>query len=197
MKKNPLVPILGGGVIAALVLGVMAVIVLVDAGLLHLLGVRCDSFGWLVLYVLVEAVLGLPLELFTAGLTKALVKLGWASPRLANLLYIPLDALCTVFAFWVADMLMEPVEANLLAVLVVGLLSALFSRPVKQAAPLHHWQGYPHLLGSAGGGADCGAVLRGGRCAPPGRDSHTRRGVDHRGHQGGCGHRDFCLPQPL
>lgn len=52
MKKNPLVPILGGGVIAALVLGVMAVIVLVDAGLLHLLGVRCDSFGWLVLYVL-------------------------------------------------------------------------------------------------------------------------------------------------
>ena len=123
MKKNPLVPILGGGVIAALVLGVMAVIVLVDAGLLHLLGVRCDSFGWLVLYVLVEAVLGLPLELFTAGLTKALVKL----------LYIPLDALCTVFAFWVADMLMEPVEANLLAVLVVGLLSALFSRPVKQA----------------------------------------------------------------
>ena len=78
MKKNPLVPILGGGVIAALVLGVMAVIVLVDAGLLHLLGVRCDSFGWLVLYVLVEAVLGLPLELFTAGLTKALVKLGWA-----------------------------------------------------------------------------------------------------------------------
>ena len=46
MKKNPLVPILGGGVIAALVLGVMAVIVLVDAGLLHLLGVRCDSFGW-------------------------------------------------------------------------------------------------------------------------------------------------------
>ena len=133
VKKNPLVPILGGGVIAALVLGVMAVIVLVDAGLLHLLGVRCDSFGWLVLYVLVEAVLGLPLELFTAGLTKALVKLGWASPRLANLLYIPLDALCTVFAFWVADMLMEPVEANLLAVLVVGLLSALFSRPVKQA----------------------------------------------------------------
>ena len=124
MKKNPLVPILDGGVIAALVLGVMAVIVLVDAGLLHLLGVRCDSFGWLVLYVLVEAVLGLPLELFTAGLTKALVKLGWASPRLANLLYIPLDALCTVFAFWVADMLMEPVEANLLAVLVVGLFFA-------------------------------------------------------------------------
>ena len=99
MKKNPLVPILGGGVIAALVLGVMAVIVLVDAGLLHLLGVRCDSFGWLVLYVLVEAVLGLPLELFTAGLTKALVKLGWASPRLANLLYIPLDTLCTSLPF--------------------------------------------------------------------------------------------------
>ena len=50
-----------------------------------------------------------------------------------SLLNIPLDTLCTVFAFWVADMLMEPVEANLLAVLVVGLLSALFSRPVKQA----------------------------------------------------------------
>ena len=41
-----------------------------------------------------------------------------------------------------------------------------------------------------------GCAPRGG-CAPPGRDPHARRGVDHRGHQGGCGHRDFRLPQPL
>ena len=46
-------------------------------------------------------------------------------------------------------------------------------------------------------GALIAGLCSGGGCAPPRRDSHTRRGVDHRGHQGGCGHRDFRLPQPL
>ena len=34
-------------------------------------------------------------------------------------------------------------------------------------------------------------------CAPPGRDPHARRGVDHRGHQGGCGHQISASHNPF
>ena len=133
MKKNFWGAVLGVLLVVLLVLAVVAAVVLVDAGLLHLLGVRYASFGWLVGYVLLSSVIGLPLELFTNGLAGALFRLGWATRRQANLLYIPLDTLCSALVFWAADLLMPQVEANALAVLVTGLLSALCSQPIEKA----------------------------------------------------------------
>ena len=133
MKKNFRGSVLGVLLIALLILVVSAAVVLAEAGLLHLLGVRCASFGWLVGYVLLASVIGLPLELFTNGLAGALFRLGWATRRQANLLYIPLDALCSALVFWAADLLMPQVEANGLAILVTGLLSALCSQPIEKA----------------------------------------------------------------
>ena len=133
MKKNFWGTVLGVLLVLLLVLAVVAAVVLVDAGLLHLLGVRYTSFGWLMSYVVLSSVVGLPLELFTNGLAGALFRLGWASRRQANLLYIPLDTLCSALVFWAADLLMPQVEANGLAVLVTGLLSALCSQPIEKA----------------------------------------------------------------
>ena len=133
MKKNFWGAVLGVLLAVHLVLAVVAAVILVDAGLLHLLGVRYTSFGWLIGYVLLSSVIGLPLELFTNGLAGALFRLGWATRRQANLLYIPLDTLCSALVFWAADLLMPQVEANALAILVTGLLSALCSQPIEKA----------------------------------------------------------------
>ena len=91
------------------------------------------GFGWLIGYALLSSVIGLPLELFTNGLAGALFRLGWATRRQANLLYIPLDTLCSALVFRAADLLMPQVEANALAILVTGLLSALCSQPIEKA----------------------------------------------------------------
>ena len=131
-KKDILAAILGIVVTAAVVLAVVAVIILIDAGLLCLLGVRSASFGHLVGYVLLASVVGLPLELFTNGLAGALFRLGWASRRMANLLYIPLDTLCSALAFWETDLLLDQVEANGFAILIVALVSAVFSQPIEK-----------------------------------------------------------------
>ena len=131
-KKDILAAILGVVVTAAVVLAVVAVIILIDAGLLCLLGVRSASFGHLVGYVLLASVVGLPLELFTNGLAGALFRLGWASRRMANLLYIPQDTLCSALAFWGTDLLLDQVEANGFAILIVALVSAVFSQPIEK-----------------------------------------------------------------
>ena len=54
-----------------------------------------------------------------------------------------------------------------------------------------------HIGGSPGGGADRRPLLRRGRCAPPGRHPHSRRGVDYRGPGGGRRHRYLRIPQSL
>ena len=108
--------------------GFVALEALALSGLLRLLGFWYDSLGWLALYLLLSAALGLPLELFTNGLARALYKLGRAARWQANLLYIPLDALCSCFIFWLVDALMDSVEGTGLSILALALIFALLSQ---------------------------------------------------------------------
>lgn len=110
--------------------GFIALEALVLSGLLRLLGFRYDGLGWLVLYLILSAALGLPLELFANGLARALYRLGRATRRQANLLYIPLDALCSCFIFWLVDALMDSVKATGLSLLALALIFALLSQPI-------------------------------------------------------------------
>ena len=130
MKKNFWGAALGVLLVVLLVLAAAAAVVLADAGLLHLLGVRYASFGWLIGYVVLSSVIGLPLELFTNGLAGALFRLGWATRRQANLLFIPLDTLCSAAVFWLVDAFMDSVTATGLSILVLALLFALLSQPI-------------------------------------------------------------------
>ena len=110
--------------------GLIALEALVFSGLLRLLGFQYRSLGWLVLYLLISAALSLPLELFTNGLARVLYRLGKATRRQANLLFIPLDTLCSFFIFWLVDACMDAVTATGLSILVLALLFALLSQPI-------------------------------------------------------------------
>ena len=126
MKKNLITVLLALGLMG----GLIALEALVFSGLLRLLGFQYRSLGWLVVYLLASAALGLPLELLTNGLARALFRLGWATRRQANLLFIPLDALCSCFIFWLVDACMDAVTATGLSILVLALLFALLSQPI-------------------------------------------------------------------
>ena len=126
MKKNLITVLLALGLIG----GLIALEALVFSGLLKLLGFRYGSLGSLVGYLLLSAALGLPLELFTNGLARALFRLGWATRRQANLLFIPLDTLCSAAVFWLVDAFMDSVTATGLSILVLALLFALLSQPI-------------------------------------------------------------------
>ena len=110
--------------------GLIALEALVFSGLLRLLGFQYRSLGWLVLYLLISAALSLPLELFTNGLARVLYRLGKATRRQANLLFIPLDTLCSAAVFWLVDAFMDSVTATGLSILVLALIFALLSQPI-------------------------------------------------------------------
>ena len=126
MREKLITALLALGLIG----GFVALEALALSGLLRLLGFWYDSLGWLALYLLLSAALGLPLELFTNGLARALYRLGRVTSWQANLLYTPLDALCSCFIFWLVDALMDSVEATGLSILALALIFALLSQPI-------------------------------------------------------------------
>lgn len=134
--KEKLLKILGGalasGILGLVIFLPIAVIALLGGGLMGVFGFRYDSVGQLILYFVAAAVIGFPLGLFSAGLPRALYHMKWVSRRGGNLLYIPLDTLCSFFSFWLADLVMEGVSATSLAIWVISFALAVVDLPLKR-----------------------------------------------------------------
>ena len=76
---------LGSAVMCLIVFGVFAVIALVGGNLMALFGFRYDGIGSLLLFFLLGAVVGLPLEVFSSAFPRALYAVGkisrWGGKR--------------------------------------------------------------------------------------------------------------------
>lgn len=130
--KKLLAGLLGSGIMVLLLFGVFAVVALIGGNVMRLFGFRYDSVGQLLLYFLLGEVLGLPLDLLSTALPKALYHMGKVNRRQGNLLYIPMDALFTMAAFWLADGLMASVSTTGLSLCILGLGTALTTLPIKK-----------------------------------------------------------------
>lgn len=132
--KKFLAGLLGSGIMVLLFLGVFAVVVLVGGNVMHLFGFRYDSVEQLLLYFLLGEVLGLPLDLLSTALPKVLYRMGKVNRRQGNFLYIPMDALFTMAAFWLADQWLDSVSATGLSLCILGFGSALATLPIPKEA---------------------------------------------------------------
>ena len=66
------------------------------------------------------------------ALPKVLYRMGKVDRRQGNLLYIPMDTLFTIAAFWVADGLMASVSTTGLSLCILGFGTALITQPIKK-----------------------------------------------------------------
>jgi len=124
--------LLGSGIMILLLFGTFAVVALVGGNVMRLFGFRYDSVGQLLLYFLLGELIGLPLDLISTALPKVLYRMGKVDRRQGNLLYIPMDTLFTIAAFWVADGLMASVSTTGLSLCILGLGTALTTLPIKK-----------------------------------------------------------------
>lgn len=124
--------LLAVGVLVLLVLAVVGVVAVVCGAALEWLGLRYDSAWHLLLYMLCSALVGLPLDLLSTASVRALHRLGKVTIRQGNLLYIPMDALFSVAAFWFVDGWMDRVSATGISLWVLGLGMALATLPLKE-----------------------------------------------------------------
>lgn len=130
--RNWIARLLALGILVLIVLAIVGVIAVLCGTALEWLGLRYDSVGQLLLYVLCSALVGLPLDLFSTGSVRALYRLEKVNFRQGNLLYIPMDTLFTVSAFWLVDHWMDSVSATGISLWVLGLGMALATLPLKK-----------------------------------------------------------------
>lgn len=130
MKKK-LVPLfarlLGGGFLALLIFGILAVLAAVSGILMGFLGFRYASLGSLLLYFLLILLIGLPLELVVSALSRSLVSTKRLSKDGGLIFYVVLDIFSTILSMSLADALMDNVSASGTSILVVALLSTVTS----------------------------------------------------------------------
>ena len=94
---------------------------------MHLFGFEYRSIGQLILFFVIVAVVGFPLELFAKAFPEAMLYLGRLSLQDARILFVLLDLLSTIFSMAIVDYFMDSVSTTFVSVLVVGLIMALTS----------------------------------------------------------------------
>lgn len=114
-------------IIAAIILGVIAVIALLSGSVMRIFGFEYESVGDIILFFIITMIVGFPLELLAEGLPRALVSLGRAGKNDATIFYVILDTLCTAASMAIADQFMDSVTARDLSILVISLLFSLTS----------------------------------------------------------------------
>ena len=124
--------LLGTVILFSIAFFVFAVVARLGGSLMRIFGFHYESVGQLLIYFISAALISLPLERFSTALPRALYRMGKVSRRQGNLLYIPLDTLCTMISFWLADQWIEGVSASALSLCILGLSMALVTLPIKE-----------------------------------------------------------------
>lgn len=130
--KQLLGDLLGSGVLLLTVLAVFAVVSFLGGNFMTLFGFSYESVGSLLLYFVAGELISLPLELVIVGMSQSLYRQGHVDRRQANLLYVPLDTMATIFAFWTADQLMPGVSASGLSLWMLGFCAAVITVPIRK-----------------------------------------------------------------
>ena len=130
--KRLLGTLLGSGVLFFLVCSMFAAVSFLSGNFMALFGFSYESVGSLLLYFVAGELISLPLELVVVGVSQALYRQGNFSRRQVNLLYIPLDTLITIFAFWTADQFVSGVSASGLSLWMLGFCAAVITVPIKK-----------------------------------------------------------------
>lgn len=125
--KKLLAAVLGYAIILLLILAVLVPLTLFCGGLMRLLGFTYDSPGSFLLFFLVCAVCGFPLEIFSKAFPKAMRALGLLGARGEAVLFFILDAASTTVVMLIIDDLMDSVHATDLSILAVAIALAFLS----------------------------------------------------------------------
>lgn len=130
--KQLLGDLLGSGVLLLTVLAVFAAVSFLGGNFMTLFGFSYESVGSLLLYFVAGELISLPLELVIVGMSQSLYRQGHVDRRQTNLLYVPLDTMATIFAFWTADQLMSGVSASGLSLWMLGFCAAVITVPIRK-----------------------------------------------------------------
>lgn len=126
MKKK-LGDFIGFIICVVIILGIVSILALGSGFIMKIFGFRYESVGKIILFFLIFAIVGFPMEVFAKAFPNALLSLNRISLINAKVLYVFLDITATTIAMAVVDHFMKSVSATLLSIFVISFLFAITS----------------------------------------------------------------------
>lgn len=126
MKKK-LGDFIGFTICVGIILGIVSILALGSGFIMKIFGFRYESVGKIILFFLIFAIVGFPMEVFAKAFPNALLSLNRISLINAKVLYVFLDITATTIAMAVVDHFMKSVSATLLSIFVISFLFAITS----------------------------------------------------------------------
>ena len=126
MKKK-LGDFIGFILCVGIIFGIVFALALGSGFIMKIFGFRYESVGKIILFFLIFAIVGFPMEVFAKAFPNALLSLNRISLINAKVLYIFLDITATTIAMAVVDHFMKSVSATLLSIFVISFLFAITS----------------------------------------------------------------------
>ena len=102
---------------------------------MRLLGFTYDSPGSFLLFFVICAVCGFPLEIFSKAFPKAMRTLGLLGARGEKILFLILDTVSSTVVMLIIDDLMDSVHATDLSILAVAVVLTFLSRDSREKEP--------------------------------------------------------------
>lgn len=126
MKKK-LEDFIGFIICVGIIFGIVFALALGSGFIMKIFGFRYESVGKIILFFLIFAIVGFPMEVFAKAFPNALLSLNRISLINAKVLYVFLDITATTIAMAVVDHFMKSVSATLLSIFVISFLFAITS----------------------------------------------------------------------
>lgn len=125
--KNILKPIIGYGFVSIILIAVISVIAILGGGIMRLFGFEYTSIKSIIIFFIIVAIVGFPIEILVSAFSKVLVSLDKITIKSAKSIFILLDTLSTMFTMSLIDYFMGSVSASDLSILVISFIIALLS----------------------------------------------------------------------
>lgn len=125
--KNILKPIIGYAFISIILIAVISVIAILGGGIMRIFGFEYTSIKSIIIFFIIVAIAGFPIEILSIVIPKALLALDKITIKWAKVLFILLDTLSTMFTMSLIDYFMGSVSASDLSILVISFMIALLS----------------------------------------------------------------------
>lgn len=130
MKKKlkvSLESIIGFGISAIILIIIISFIFIVSGGIMKLFGFHYNSVWNIIIFFLVVALIGIPIELLAFAIPKALLLLKKINIKSAKILFVLLDTISTMFIMSLVDYFMDSVAATDKAIFVIAFIIAITS----------------------------------------------------------------------
>ncbi|MGL5296032.1 MAG: YrvL family regulatory protein [Culicoidibacterales bacterium] len=125
--KKIIEPIIGYGLVSFVLIVVISVIAILGGGIMKLFGFEYTSIKSIIIFFIIVAIVGFPIEIFASAFPKALLSLDKITLKFAKILFVTLDTLSTMFTLALVDYFMGSVSASDISIFAISFIIALLS----------------------------------------------------------------------